>query len=57
MSETYKLTIYPDSVQRMSDGAFIPNDERNPAWREYQEWLAAGNVALAADPPPSQSPA
>ena len=36
-------------VQRLSDKAFIPNDERNRDWQEYQKWLAQGNIPQAAD--------
>lgn len=46
----YKLTGY--GAQRLADGAFIPNDPRNQDWREYQAWLAKGNVPELADPPP-----
>lgn len=33
----YKLT--EDGIQNMETTAFIPNDERNNDWREYQNWL------------------
>jgi hypothetical protein len=56
-TETYKLNAM-GGVQRLSDGAFIPNDERNADWRAYQQWVAAGNTAYAADyePPPAPGP-
>lgn len=38
----YKLTL--TGVQRLTDGAFISPDIRNPDWRAYQDWLLAGNV-------------
>lgn len=47
---SYKLTAF--GVQRLSDGAFIPDDPRNHDWRDYQAWLAKGNVPQLADPPP-----
>ena len=31
-------------VVRLRDGAFVPEDEGNADWREYQEWLALGNI-------------
>lgn len=48
MTETYKLNPH-GGVQRLSDGAFIPEDERNADWRAYQQWVADGNSAYAAD--------
>ena len=30
-------------VVRLMDNAFIPGDMANRDWREYQDWLAAGN--------------
>ena len=33
----YKLT--EDGVQNTETTGFIPNDERNNDWREYQNWL------------------
>jgi hypothetical protein len=51
----YKLNAM-GGVQRLSDGAFIPEDERNADWRAYQEWVAEGNTPQAADPPPAPPP-
>lgn len=48
---SYKLT--DGGVQRLADGAFIPNDRRNMDWLDYQAWLMAGNTPQAADPPTS----
>lgn len=39
--------------------AYIPADSKNTDWREYQSWLADGNVPLDADTPvapPSPAP-
>lgn len=50
MTEAYKI-IPHGGVQRLSDGAFIPEDERNADWRDYQAWLEKGGVPQAADTP------
>jgi len=39
----YKLTK-TSSIQRISDGAFIPVDPGNRDYAEYLEWRAAGNT-------------
>ena len=39
-------------VLRLSDNAFIPNDDGNLDWIEYQQWLSEGNEPLPVDPPP-----
>ena len=31
-------------VIRASDNASIPDDDRNRDWREYLEWVDAGNT-------------
>jgi len=38
-------------VQRLSDGAFIPNELENRDWREFQEFVKAGGVPLDAPSP------
>jgi hypothetical protein len=49
----YELTADPSTVHRLSDGAFIPNDEKNPDWRAYLAWKEEGNVpGPAPDVPP-----
>ena len=50
MSE-YKLTETDETVIRDVDGAYIPNDEANRDWIEYQEWLEAGGVPQSYVPP------
>lgn len=47
----YKLLEF--GVRRLSDGACIPPKEANADWLAYQEWLAAGNTPLPADPEPA----
>jgi hypothetical protein len=47
----YKLTR-SDSIQRLSDGALIPPDQRNTDYVEFVKWLAEGNTPAPADPPP-----
>src|SRR5580765_7458810 len=46
----YKLIRNDNGVIRRSDNAYIPNDTRNPDWRDYLTWVAAGNTVDAADP-------
>ena len=49
-----------DLILRTADNAYIPNDEANSDWREYQDWLAAdpeNNVPIPADPENQPLPA
>ena len=40
--------ISTQTIKRLPDNAFIPNDPSNTDWQAYQEWLAAGNTPLPA---------
>ena len=48
----YQLTI-SDTVLRTTDNAFIPQDGGNRDYREYLEWLDAGNTPETAPAPPA----
>jgi len=52
---TYQLTS-GDSIVRLTDNAFIPADPGNRDYREYLEWLDAGNTPEPAPPPPPPAP-
>jgi hypothetical protein len=51
----YKLAPQGDGVIDTETGASIPAAEGNRHWAAYQEWVAAGNVADPADPPPPEN--
>ena len=52
---TYQLTT-STSIIRLSDGATIPNDPGNRDYREYLDWLDAGNTPEPAPAPPPPPP-
>jgi hypothetical protein len=52
---TYQLTT-GTSIKRLSDGATIPNDPGNRDYREYLDWLDAGNTPEPAPAPPPPPP-
>jgi hypothetical protein len=51
----YQLTT-GTSIIRLSDGAFIPPDPGNRDYREYLDWLEAGNTPGPAPAPPPPPP-
>ena len=51
----YQLTT-STSIKRLSDGAFIPSDPGNRDYREYLDWVAAGNTPEPVPAPPLPPP-
>ena len=43
------ITNEVNSVQRLSDTAFIPFDPANTDYQEYLEWIAEGNTPEEAE--------
>ena len=35
-----------NTIFRLPDSAFIPNDPGNSDWQAYQKWLSQGNTPL-----------
>lgn len=52
---TYQLTHY-ETIKRISDNAFIPQDPANTDYQEYLRWLEEGNEPLPPDPIPEPEP-
>ena len=52
----FKLINNSNCVRRLQDGAAIPANSGNSDYREYQEWLAAGNTPEPADQPAPVNP-
>lgn len=49
----YKLTKY-NNVICLLDNSFIPFDEANTDYQEFQKWLDEGNTPEPADEPTSE---
>ena len=52
---TYQLTT-SDTILRLTDNAYIPTDPGNRDYREYLEWVEAGNEPEPAPAPPAPGP-
>lgn len=52
---TYQLT-QSETIKRLSDNAFIPQDPANTDYQQYLEWVSQGNEPLPPDPIPTPEP-
>ena len=52
---TYKLTNSA-AIIRVSDNSYIPADQENTDYQEYQRWLEEGNMPEPADLMPESVP-
>ena len=52
---TYQLTS-GDTILRLADNAYIPQAPGNRDYREYLDWLEAGNTPEPAPAPPAPGP-
>jgi hypothetical protein len=46
---TYQLT-HGNTIKRLSDNVFIPQDSANTDYQQYLVWLEEGNTPLPPDP-------
>ena len=42
----FTTTIDTNTIKRLPDNAFIPNDPENTDWQAYQLWIEQGNTPL-----------
>jgi len=52
---TYQLT-HSETIKRLSDNAFIPQDPANTDYQQHLLWLEEGNEPLPPDPIPEPEP-
>jgi len=46
LMNSFGTAINPDTIKRLPDNAFIPNDPDNTDWVQYQIWLSQGHTPL-----------
>ena len=56
LTSSKKTTPEYTSIQRLEDGAFIPQDPSNIDYQQYLKWLEEGNEPLPPDPIPEPEP-